>query len=61
MKLITIGHGRHTNGDYLKLVKDAGVKTVIAIRLRPNRASMGIWVYPPPFPLRCTKSRKVQL
>ena len=44
MKVFTIGYGGRGKDDFLKLLKSNGVKTVVDIRLRPDRASMGIWV-----------------
>jgi uncharacterized protein (DUF488 family) len=44
MKIFTIGYGGRNQEDFLRLVKQAGVRTIVDIRLRPDRASMGIWV-----------------
>ena len=44
MKIYTIGYGGRSQDDFLKLVRDAGVRTIVDIRLRPDRASMGIWM-----------------
>lgn len=44
MKVFTIGYGGRTRDEFLALLKANGVKTVVDIRLRPDRASMGIWV-----------------
>lgn len=43
-KIFTIGYGGRTKEDFLGLIQPAGVRTVVDIRLRPDRASMGIWV-----------------
>ena len=44
MKIFTIGYGGRTPGDLLKRLSDAGVQTVVDVRLRPDRASLGIFV-----------------
>jgi uncharacterized protein (DUF488 family) len=44
MNVFTIGYGGRGKEDFLALIKNNGVKTVVDIRLRPDRASMGIWV-----------------
>ncbi len=44
MTVFTIGYGGRGKDDFLALLKANGVKTVVDIRLRPDRASMGIWV-----------------
>ncbi len=44
MKLFTIGYGGRGKDDFLALLEAHGVRTVVDIRLRPDRASMGIWV-----------------
>lgn len=43
-KVFTVGYGGRTKDEFLALLKAHGVKTVVDIRLRPDRASMGIWV-----------------
>ena len=43
-KIFTIGYGGRTKEDFLALIQAAGVRTVVDVRLRPDRASMGIWV-----------------
>lgn len=44
MKLFTIGYGGRTKDEFLTLLRPAGVRALVDIRLRPDRASMGIWV-----------------
>lgn len=42
--VFTIGYGGRGKDDFLALLKSNGVTTIVDIRLRPDRASMGIWV-----------------
>ncbi len=42
-KAFTIGYGGRQPADFTKLLTDAGVKTLIDVRLRPDRASMGCY------------------
>lgn len=44
MTVFTIGYGGRGKEEFLSLLKANDVKTVVDIRLRPDRASMGIWV-----------------
>ena len=44
MTLFTIGYGGRDKQELLALLRANGVKTIVDVRLRPDRASMGIWV-----------------
>jgi uncharacterized protein (DUF488 family) len=43
MKLLTIGYGGRTPDDLISRLTAAGVRTVADVRLRPDRASMGVY------------------
>lgn len=42
--MYTIGYGGRSAQDLLTLLAGAGVRTVVDVRLRPDRSSMGLWV-----------------
>jgi uncharacterized protein (DUF488 family) len=44
MKIFTIGYGGRNMGDFLALLVGAGVRTVVDVRLRPDKAHSGEWV-----------------
>ncbi len=44
MKIFTVGYGDRSKADFLGLMRPNGIRTVIDVRLRPDRASVGIWV-----------------
>lgn len=43
MRLFTIGYGGRTPDDLIQRLTAAGVRTVADVRLRPDRASMGVY------------------
>lgn len=43
MKLFTIGYGGRTGDEFLSMLDRVQVRTIVDVRLRPDRASMGIW------------------
>lgn len=44
MKIFTIGYGGRSREEMINLLQSKGVRTLVDVRLRPDRASMGIWV-----------------
>jgi uncharacterized protein (DUF488 family) len=44
MQVFTVGYGGRTLEDFLDLLKAHDVRRVVDVRLRPDRASMGLWV-----------------
>jgi uncharacterized protein (DUF488 family) len=43
MTVYTIGYGGRTTADLLALLRPHSIRTIVDVRLRPDRASMGLW------------------
>jgi len=43
VKVFTVGYGGRNKEDFLALMRAHGIRTIIDVRLRSDRASMGIW------------------
>lgn len=42
--VFTLGYGGRSKEQFLDLINEHAIKTIVDVRLRPDRASMGIWI-----------------
>lgn len=42
--IFTIGYGGRSQAEFIEMLRKSKVRLVVDVRLRPDRASMGIWV-----------------
>ncbi|MFZ4438829.1 MAG: DUF488 family protein [Syntrophales bacterium] len=44
MKVFTVGYGGRKKEEFLALMRNNGIRSIIDVRLRPDRSSLGIFV-----------------